>query len=75
MKIEVLGSGCYRCIMLENMLHEVLAELDRSEVTLERVSDERTIRRFMPFEAIPGLVIDGHLVLSGEVPSKEALRQ
>ena len=75
MKITVLGTGCYKCISLESLLNEVLTEEDRADVTIERVTDERAIRKFMPLEAIPGLVIDGGLVHSGTVPSKDQLRQ
>ena len=72
-KIEVLGTGCYKCIQLETLLNEILQELGQTQVTIERISDERSIRKFMPVEDIPGLVIDGHLISSGEVPSKEKL--
>jgi hypothetical protein len=74
MKITVLGTGCYKCIDLERLLNEVLHEARRSDVTIERVSDERSIRRFMPLEAIPGLVIDGRLMHSSTVPSRDQLR-
>jgi len=74
MKIIVLGTGCYKCINLESLLNEVLAEADRADATFERVSDERAIRKFMPLEAIPGLVIDGKLVHSGTVPSRDQLK-
>ena len=74
MKIEVLGTGCYKCRALESLLDEVLAELGKSEVAQARVSDEASIRKIMPLEAIPGLMIDGHLVHSGTVPSKDELR-
>ncbi len=73
-KIEVLGTGCYKCIQLETRLHEVLSELGYAETRVERITDEHTIRKFMPLEAIPGLVIDGHLVSSSAVPSREELR-
>lgn len=73
MKIEILGTGCHRCIILEKLLFEVLGELGRSDVSVEWVSDESTIRMFMPLDAIPGLVIDGRVVLTGDVPSKEVL--
>jgi len=72
-KIEVLGTGCYKCIQLETLLNEILQELGQTQVTIERISDERSIRKFMPVEDIPGLVIDGHLISSGEVPSREKL--
>jgi hypothetical protein len=72
-KIEVLGTGCYKCIQLETLLTEILQELGQTEVTVGRISDERSIRKFMPVEEVPGLVIDGHLISSGEVPSREKL--
>ena len=72
-KIEVLGTGCYKCIQLETLLNEILQELGQTQVTVERISNERSIRKFMPVEDIPGLVIDGHLISSGEVPSREKL--
>jgi hypothetical protein len=72
-KIEVLGTGCYKCIQLEALLNEILEELGQAQVTVERISDERSIRKFMPVEEVPGLVIDGHLISSSEVPSKEKL--
>jgi hypothetical protein len=75
MKIDVLGTGCYKCIILESLLNEVLTESGRTDVTIERVSDERTIRKFMSLEATPGLVIDGRLVHSGTAPSKDLLQQ
>ncbi len=74
MKITVLGTGCYKCITLESLLNDVLTEEGRTDVTFERVSDERAIRKLMPLEAMPGLVIDGKLVHSGTVPSKGLLR-
>jgi hypothetical protein len=73
-KIEVLGTGCYKCIQLETMLHEVLSDLGDADARVERISDEHAIRKFMPLEQIPGLVIDGHLVSSSAVPSREELR-
>lgn len=73
-KIEVLGTGCYKCIQLETLLHEILSELGLTEIKIERITDERYIRKFMPVEEIPGLVIDGHLVSNNIVPSKEELR-
>ena len=74
MKIIVLGTGCYKCITLESLLNEVITESGKADIAFERVSDERAIRKFMPLEAIPGLVIDGRLVHSGTVPSKDDLR-
>lgn len=73
-KIEVLGTGCYKCIQLETMLYEVLGEPGHAGIQIERNADEGYIRKFMPVEEIPGLVIDGRLVSSGTLPSREELR-
>jgi hypothetical protein len=74
MKITVLGTGCYKCLELERLLSEALVELGLTDSVVDRISDERAIRRFMPIDAIPGIVIDGRLVQSGTVPTKDQLR-
>ncbi len=73
MKIQILGTGCHNCLELERRLAEAVAELGRSDVEVERVDDERFIRRHIPLDAIPGLLIDGWLVSQREVPSIETL--
>lgn len=71
--VEVLGTGCHNCLELERRLAAALVKLGRSDVQVRRVDDERTILRHMPLEAIPGLMIDGHLVSQREVPEVEKL--
>lgn len=73
MKIEILGTGCYNCIKLEALISEVLGELGKSGIELVRTSDERTIRKHMPLDEIPGLLIDGVLVSTKELPPRESL--
>lgn len=73
MKIEILGTGCFKCIKLEALVNEVLQELGKGGVEITRNSDERYISKFMPLDEIPGMLIDGHLVISGQVPERETL--
>jgi hypothetical protein len=73
MKVEILGTGCYNCIKLENLINQVLKEMGKTGVELVRISDERQIRKFIPLDEIPGLVIDGNLVSTRIVPEKETL--
>jgi len=73
MKIEILGTGCYNCIRLETLVNEVLSELKLSGVQVVRISDEKTIRGYMPLDEIPGLVIDGHLISTAVVPDRSVL--
>jgi hypothetical protein len=74
MKIEILGTGCYNCVRLETLLGEVLAELGKSGVEVERISDEQTIRKYMPLDELPGLVIGGVLASVRDVPDRETLK-
>ena len=74
MKIEVLGTGCYNCIRLENLIHDVLVELNKGNVEIVRIDDEKAIRKYMPLDELPGLVINGVLVITRDVPDKETLR-
>jgi hypothetical protein len=39
------------------------------------MADERAIRRYMPIEEVPGLVIDGHLVSVATVPDHDTIRR
>lgn len=73
MKVEILGTGCYNCLKLEELINQVILELGISDVEIERVSDERRIRHHMPLDEIPGLVIDGHLVSNNRLPNREEL--
>ena len=75
MKIEILGTGCYNCIKLERLLYEVAGELAARDVEIIRVSDERRIRKYLPLDEIPGLLIDGVLVSTREVPARETLME
>ncbi|HET9587790.1 MAG TPA: thioredoxin family protein [Anaerolineales bacterium] len=73
MKIQILGTGCHNCLDLEMRLAEAIAKTGRTDVEVERVDDERTIRRHIPLDAIPGLLIDGRLVSQRDLPKLETL--
>jgi hypothetical protein len=74
MKIEILGTGCRNCLELELLVGKVVSELGLRDVEVSRVDDERQIRRYIPLDAIPGLVIDGSLVSERRVPERETLK-
>lgn len=73
MKIEILGTGCYNCVELEMLLADVLKELGKTDVEVVRVDEEKRIRHYMPLDEIPGLLIDGALVCTRELPPREKL--
>ncbi len=68
MKITVYGTGCYKCVELEQLIAQALHTLEICDAQVERVSDEHVIRRHIALEAIPGLAIDGKLVCERDVP-------
>jgi small redox-active disulfide protein 2 len=73
MDIKVLGTGCAKCKAVEKEVKEVLSELGM-EASVEEVKD---MARIMEYKVMmtPGLVIDGKVVSSGHVPSKNDVRK
>lgn len=67
--IEVLGSGCQKCQYLEKVVREVV---DSAGIT----ADVRHVTGYAEIAArgvmsTPGLVIDGVVVASGRIPTRE----
>ena len=64
MKIEVLGTGCSKCIALENAVKQAIAKSGKF-IQLEKVDD---IMKIMEYQVVstPGLVIDGKVVSTGK---------
>ena len=73
MKIEILGTGCYKCVKLESLIDEVLKERGLTNVEVVRVDEEKRIRHYISLDEIPGLLIDGVLASTRELPSRETL--
>lgn len=71
MKIEVLGTGCKKCIELEMIVKEAIAKSGKF-VQLEKVDD---IMKIMEYQVVstPGLVIDGQVVSTGKVLSVDEI--
>ncbi len=67
MKIEVLGTGCSKCIALENAVKQAIAKSGKF-IQLEKVDD---IMKIMEYQVVntPGLVIDGKVVSTGKLLS------
>lgn len=69
--IKVLGPGCNNCKVLEQRVHEALAEAG-IEANVTKVEDPLEIVAFGVLST-PGLVVDGAVMSSGRVPSVRAL--
>ncbi|DAB29978.1 MAG TPA: thioredoxin family protein [Sulfurimonas sp. UBA12504] len=67
MKIEVLGTGCAKCITLEKVVKEAVAKSGKFAQIL-KVDDIIKIMEYGVMST-PGLVIDGKVVSTGKVLS------
>lgn len=73
MKIEVLGTGCSKCIQLEKVVKEAVAKSGKF-AQIEKVDD---ITKIMEYQVLstPGLVIDGNVVSTGKLLSVDEVVQ
>jgi small redox-active disulfide protein 2 len=67
--IKVLGTGCANCKNTVKLIEEV-AQTKREEIQLEKVEKIQDIAGYR-IMATPGVVIDGRVVHTGGVPSRE----
>jgi len=70
--IEILGTGCSKCIALENVVNEAIKSLD-GEYEVKKVSD---IEEIMAYNVVstPGLVINGTVVSTGKLLSMDEVK-
>jgi small redox-active disulfide protein 2 len=68
LSVKVLGPGCSNCARVEQIAHDVVAELALN-ARIEKIADRAQFARYGLLYT-PGLVIDEKLVCGGRVPSK-----
>lgn len=69
MVIKVLGPGCSKCTEAYDLISKAVAAAG-SDATVEKVTDLREIMA-LGVLATPAVVIDGGIMCTGRVPSKE----
>jgi small redox-active disulfide protein 2 len=72
MKIEVFGTGCPKCNMLEANVKKVLNQLGLKAEVVKITSIDVIVERGLV--STPALAIDSELVVAGRVPSVAELR-
>ena len=72
MKIEIMGTGCAKCIKLEELVNEVVKD---SGVSAE-ISKVKDIKQIMAYGVMttPGLVIDGQVKIAGKMPTPDQIK-
>ena len=72
-QIKVLGSGCANCKTVAKMIEEVAMQKGIA-IELEKVEELREIMSY-GILSTPGVVIDGKVVHSGGIPSRDKIEQ
>ncbi len=73
MDIKVLGSGCKKCQALEANAKEAVESLG-VDATISKVTDYNDILSYGVMTT-PALVVDGKVVLSGQVPKAKQIEK
>jgi small redox-active disulfide protein 2 len=72
MKIQILGTGCPKCVKLKAAVKTAADDLGLA-YEIEKVSDVNQIMAFGVMMT-PGLVVDGEVKLVGKVPTVVELK-
>jgi len=72
LEIKILGSGCTNCKNLEKLCREVVTE-NKLEANIEKVTDIKEIVSY-GILSTPGLVVNGKILSSGKLPTKNTLQ-
>ncbi len=70
--LKVFGTGCANCKRLEQLCIDTVAELN-IDAKVEKVTDLMEIMQ-SGIMSTPGLSINGKVVSSGKIPTKETLK-
>ena len=72
-KIQILGTGCPKCNMLNDNAEKAVKELGL-DAEIEKVSDIRKIME-MGVMSTPAIAVDGKVVSSGKVLKPEEIKK
>lgn len=72
-KVQVLGGGCSKCIIVAEEVEKAAQELG-VDISLEKITDYKQIMAFGVMST-PALVVDGKVMFSGKVLKAEALKE
>ncbi len=73
MEIKILGTGCAKCKKLEQLTIKAVEELGLN-VVVEKVEDIQEIMEYGIMRT-PGLVLNGKIVLSGQILGVSGIKE
>jgi len=73
MKVIILGTGCPKCVQLEKLARQAVAEINLTDVTVEHEYDIEHIVA-SGVMSTPALMIDGSIMCAGRLPSLDELK-
>jgi small redox-active disulfide protein 2 len=73
MLIQILGTGCAKCLKLEDNARQAASELSL-DFQIEKVKDLQQIMAFGVM-VTPALVVDGVVKVAGKVPGVEDIKK
>ena len=73
MKVQIYGTGCAKCHMLEKAAKEAVKDLG-ANIEVVKVSDINAIVE-AGILATPGFAVDGEVKSMGRVPSKDEMKK
>jgi small redox-active disulfide protein 2 len=73
MKLEILGTGCPKCIKLEELTKKAAEELGIDA----EITKVKEIEKIMNYGVMitPALVVDGEVKVAGKVPTLEDIKK
>ncbi|MDF1877768.1 thioredoxin family protein [Sulfurimonas sp. SAG-AH-194-L11] len=71
--MEILGTGCAKCITLEKVVQDVIKTLE-GNFEVVKVQDIQSIMAYQVVST-PGLVVDGEVKSTGKLLSQEEVRK
>jgi len=73
MKIEILGTGCKKCLKTEELVRKVVADnkVDAEVIKVKEISEIMKYNVMMT----PAVAVDGKVVVSGKIPSEAEIKK
>lgn len=73
MMVEVFGPGCMRCEKTFKLVQDVVIELGRDDIGINKITDPSMIsaRGVM---MTPAVMVDGRMCCQGRIPNSEEIK-